>query len=207
MPHKEYTNISILEELKIFAGNSKPLGDDERIFLNLALINHSCSPNATFGKLQELEEDNNNAESHQSALGSLQAGLSSLFAAFSFSNPSVNPKKMKVELRAVKDIPKGEEITICSVQTKMIPSRGFCISAVVFEWMRTMLGWRNGGDKLCKLRRFSSLFCSSMFVGLRRNLTPAMLWQGWLIWPEIQNFGKKVWMLGRSWLTTQDLNR
>ena len=113
MPHKEYANIRILEELKIFAGNSKPLGDDERIFLNLALINHSCSPNATFGKLQELEEDNNNAESHQSALGSLQAGLSSLFAAFSFSNPSVNPKKMKVELRAVKDILKGEEITIC----------------------------------------------------------------------------------------------
>ena len=89
----------------------------------------------------------------------------------------------------------------------MIPSRGFCISAEVFAWMRTMSGWRNGGDKLCKLRRFSSLFSSSMFVDLRQNLTPVMLWRGWLIWPGILNSGKRLWMLGRSWLTTQDLNR
>ena len=109
-PHNDYSKYAILEELKIFSGNSKPLGDDERIFLNLALINHSCSPNATFAQLQDQEEE---TEESPSLPRSLQEGLSSLFSSFSFSSPSANPKKVKTELRAVKDICRGEEITIC----------------------------------------------------------------------------------------------
>ena len=109
-PHSDYSKYAILEELKIFSGNSKPLGDDERIFLNLALINHSCSPNATFAQLQDQEEE---TEETPSLPRSLQEGLSSLFSSFSFSSPSANPKKVRTELRAVKDICRGEEITIC----------------------------------------------------------------------------------------------
>lgn len=112
LPHNDYTNYGILEELKIFAGNSKELDENERIFLNLALINHSCSPNATFSKLQDQEEGEEETES-QSLPRSLQEGLSSLFSSFMFVSPSANPSKMRTELRAVKDICKGEEVTIC----------------------------------------------------------------------------------------------
>ena len=74
--------------LKLFLNNCKKwrqLGKAEDVavlYLNIALVNHSCVPNATVGRLS-LDDDDGDDE------------------------------HLSVELRAAKDISKGEEITTC----------------------------------------------------------------------------------------------
>ena len=64
------------KELKILMNNGCDHGDEWLLHLNVALLNHSCAPNAFVGSLMPLESKN-------------------------------------LEVRAVKDISRGEEVTIC----------------------------------------------------------------------------------------------
>ena len=74
-----------LRELKIFRSNKVEAGKTELLVFNLALINHSCAPNADYYLKPSENEDQKKVE-------------------------------VKYEIRAIKDICKGEEITIFYLQ-------------------------------------------------------------------------------------------
>ena len=73
-------NSSDMKVLNLFLSNSKVYNDDQNAFsllhLNIALVNHSCAPNATINDLKQVVDEER-------------------------------------ELRAIKNIRKGEEITTC----------------------------------------------------------------------------------------------
>lgn len=66
-------------DFKLFLSNSKHISGESTLYLNLALVNHSCAPNAIEYGLTPLTED----------------------------------EEFNDELRAIKDISKGEEIVTC----------------------------------------------------------------------------------------------
>ena len=70
-----------LKELKIFMSNGTDDDGIWRLHLNIALVNHSCAPNAATGVLQPEAND--------------------------------DKSQKRFEIRAVKDITRGEEVTIC----------------------------------------------------------------------------------------------
>jgi len=70
------------EILKLFLSNSQIRRHNYLLHLNIALINHSCAPNATNG-------------------------------VFLKRSKQVGDDDLSVELRAIKNISKGEEITVC----------------------------------------------------------------------------------------------
>lgn len=72
--------------LEIFLNHSRSFKGYQSLFLNLSLVNHSCAPNAVEGVLKPVN------------------GLATY------------EKPLAMELRAMKDISRGNEITICSVE-------------------------------------------------------------------------------------------
>ena len=79
---KLLANVKVSRELKILINNGTKNIDLTQLFLNIALLNHSCAPNAYIGSLK----------------------------------PTDSFPEEKYEIRAVKDISKGEEVTVCYLQ-------------------------------------------------------------------------------------------
>ena len=71
---------------EIFISSCRDFKGYESLFLNLSLVNHSCAPNAVEGVLKPVN-----------GLGTFE-------------------KPLAIELRAMKDISRGDEITTCSVE-------------------------------------------------------------------------------------------